>query len=139
MSFDMVAFLEGLSRNTKNEPQFLKVLGARFERVLDTMKEESQDGARTVTGKITVEFALELDGAVVTVDPKITSKEPAAKLSAGRGWLGPDGRFSDQDPRQVTIDFKGGGVSRREQVKGAEKPDMKTAAAAGSELKSPQR
>lgn len=138
MSFDVTSWLEGMSKNTKSEPQFLKVLGERVARVVEVMRHQAEGGDRSVSGKITVEFNLELVGNQVITTPKISSKEPAASLTPGTAYIGADGALVDQDPRQFQFTFKGGGMSERSEMKG-ETTEKKVSGAAGQELKAPQR
>ena len=140
MSFDVLEWMGALSKNTKGQPQFADKLGERVQRVIETMRHLAADGAKGVSGEVTVKFSFDMEGNIVVVTPKISSKEPAEALNASTSYIGPDGALWDQDPRQFEFAFKGGGMSSRTETKGAANGKGDTAGTGGGgDIKAPER
>jgi hypothetical protein len=141
MSFDVMDWMRRQGKNGKGEPQFERIVGERIERVVGTMAHLGAEGAKGVSGEVTIKFSFELEGNEVKVYPKVSSKEPAEALNAGTSYIGPDNKLWDQDPKQFAFDFKGGGVSIRTEVKGAGGGNgpAKGTGSSGNDLKAPER
>lgn len=139
MSFDVLEWMGSLSKNTKGEPQFTEKLGERIVRVVDTMRHLAAEGAKGVSGKVTVEFNFDMEGNAVVVSPKISSKEPAESLNSSTSYIGPDGRLWDQDPRQFQFQFKGAATPEGQTKGGSNGNGAPKGAGGAGDLKSPER
>lgn len=137
--FDVVSWLEGMSRDTGGRPQFLEALGTQLEDVVNALRDVATRGTGEASGKVTVEFSLDLEGDKVFTTPKISAKYPARSLTKSMAFIGPGGRLVDQDPRQVAFSFTGGGISTRTEIKAPANGSRAAGAAGGGEIKAPER
>ena len=137
-SFDVISWLEQMGKDSGNVPQFLPELGGVIEDVVNSLRHVALKKGGEASGKVTVEFALDLEGTQVYTTAKISAKTPGITLNKSTAYIGPGGRLVDQDPKQININWQGGGLSRTE-VKGATTETRTGGSASGGEIKAQAR